>query len=131
MLLLASSGILAAGLLNTASPNLKILYEMILLFSADCLGLVCILLVLFGGLTGPLGRGTGRRRFRLRAKQSRRMLATVQVYRSRKMMLAAAFVVSLVMALCYVTSYWLVAQGLADSGTVLAATSGDRAHRRD
>src|SRR5215203_4233425 len=34
MLLLASAGILAAGLLNTTSPNLKILYETILIFSA-------------------------------------------------------------------------------------------------
>ena len=34
-----------------------------------------------------------------------RMLGTVQVYRRQKLMLAAAFAVSLVMALCYVTSY--------------------------
>ena len=46
MLLLASAGILAAGLLNTASPNLKILYEMILLIVGGLFGRCCILLVL-------------------------------------------------------------------------------------
>jgi len=110
MLLLASSGILVAGLLNTASPNLKILYETILLFSA-ALWTVCILLVLFGGLTGPRVTGLAQA-IPIAGKTVARMLGTVQVYRSRKLMLAAAFAVSLVMALFYVTSYWLVSQGL-------------------
>jgi glycosyltransferase 2 family protein len=110
MLMLASAGILAAGLLNTASPNLKILYEMILLSSAG-LWCVCMLLVLFGGLTGP--RVTGRAgSIPVIGKTISRMLGTVQVYRCRKLMLGAAFAVSLAMALCYVTSYWLVSQGL-------------------
>jgi uncharacterized membrane protein YbhN (UPF0104 family) len=110
MLLLASAGIITAGLLNTASPNLKILYDMILVFSAG-LWLVCILLVIFGGLTGP--RVTGMTAaIPIAGKTIARMLATVQVYRCEKLMLAAAFAVSIVMALCYVTSYWLMSQGL-------------------
>src|SRR6185295_362240 len=110
MLLLASAGILVAGLLNTASPNLKILYEMILLSSAG-LWVVCILLVLFGGLTGPWVTGMAMA-IPIAGKTIARMLGTVQVYRRQKLMLGAAFVVSLVMALCFVTSYWLVSQGL-------------------
>src|SRR4051794_37577473 len=110
MLLLASVGILVAGLLNTASPNLKILYEMILFSSAAVWG-VCILLVLFGGLTGPLVTGWAES-IPIAGKTVARMLGTVQVYRCEKLMLGAAFAVSLVMALCYVTSSWLVAQGL-------------------
>jgi uncharacterized protein (TIRG00374 family) len=110
MLLLASAGILAAGLLNTSSPNLKILYEMILLSSAG-LWFVCILLMLFGGLTGPRVTGMAEA-IPIAGKAIARMLGTVQVYRCQKMMLGAAFVVSLAMALCYVTSYWLVSQGL-------------------
>lgn len=110
MLLLASAGILGAGLLNTESPNLKILYEMLLAFSAAIWG-VCILLVFFGGLTGPWARKMAES-IPVAGKTISRMLATVQVYRSRKKMLAASFVVSLAMALFYVTSYWLVAEAL-------------------
>ena len=110
MLLLASAGILLAGLLHTTSPNLKILYQMILLSSA-ALWCVCILLVLFGGLTGPRVRGVAAA-IPIAGKAISRMLGTVQVYRCRKLMLAAAFAVSTVMALCFVSSYWLVSQGL-------------------
>jgi uncharacterized protein (TIRG00374 family) len=110
MLLLASAGILVAGLLHTSSPKLKILYEMILITSAG-LWIVCILLVLIGGLTGP--RITGRvETIPVVGKPIARMLGSVQVYRCRKRMLLASFVVSMAMALCYVTSYWLVSEGL-------------------
>jgi uncharacterized membrane protein YbhN (UPF0104 family) len=110
MLLLASIGILAAGLLNTDSANLKILYEMLLLMSAALWG-GSLLLLFFGGLTGPwiIGKaGT----LPVAGKTIARMLGTVQVYRSRKLTLAFAFAVSIVMALFYVTSYWLVAKAL-------------------
>ncbi len=110
MLLLASAGILLAGLLHTDSPSLKILYKTILIVSA-VIWLVCILLVLFAGLTGP-------RVTRLveavpvGGKAIARMLGTIQVYRRRKGMLVAALAASLAMAVCFVTSYWLVAEGL-------------------
>ena len=67
MLLLASAGILGAGLLNTDSAESQILYEMLLLFSAIVWG-VSILLLLVGSLTGPWVRES-RSRFRSRAKQ--------------------------------------------------------------
>src|SRR5262249_9378924 len=110
MLLLACIGILGAGLLNTDSANLKILYEMLLLMSAGLWG-GSLLLLFFGGLTGPwvIGRVET---LPVAGKTIARMLATVQVYRSCKVTLFAAFVVSLVMAWCYVTSYWLVAKAL-------------------
>jgi uncharacterized membrane protein YbhN (UPF0104 family) len=110
MLLLASIGILAAGLLNTDSANLKILYEMLLVMSAGVWG-GFLLLIFLGGFTGPwiIGRVET---IPIAGKTIARMLGTVQVYRSRKLTLVAAFAVSLVMALCYVTSYWLVAEAL-------------------
>lgn len=110
MLLLASIGILAAGLLSTSSPKLKTLCEIILLFTALLWG-GCILLLLFGALTGPWVRSKVEM-LPLAGKTVSRLLAVVQVYRTRKGMLTAAFAVSFVMALCYVTSYYLVARGL-------------------
>jgi uncharacterized membrane protein YbhN (UPF0104 family) len=110
MLLLASIGILAAGLLKSDSANLKILYEMLLLMSAALWG-GSLLLLFFGGLTGPWIVAKAET-IPVAGKTIARMLGTVQVYRSRKLTLACAFAVSLVMALCYVTSYWLVAEAL-------------------
>ncbi len=110
MLLLASTGILLSGLLHTSSHSLKILYEMILVMSA-VLWLVCILLVLFGSLTGP--RVTRLvEMIPIGGKAIARMLATVQVYRLRKRMLVAAMIASIAMASCFVASYWLVSVGL-------------------
>src|SRR4051812_25054942 len=47
MMLLASIGILATGLLDTSSPTVKAFYEIILTFSA-CLWGGCMLLLIFG-----------------------------------------------------------------------------------
>ncbi len=110
MLFLASAGILLAGLLHTTSPSLKILYKTILVVSA-VIWLVCILLILFGRLTGP-GVTQFVEKIPVGGKAIARMLATVQVYRRRKRMLVAAMAASLTMALCFVGSYWLVAEGL-------------------
>jgi uncharacterized membrane protein YbhN (UPF0104 family) len=51
-------------------------------------------------------------KLRLTGKTIARLLGTVQVYRCEKPMLAAAFGVSLVMALCFITSFFLVARTL-------------------
>ena len=110
MLLLASGGILLAGLLHTDSRSLQILYRTILIVSVVT-WLVCIVLVLFGSLTGP--RVTQRvANVPVAGKAIARMMATVQVFRTRKRMLVAALVASLAMAVCFVGSYWLVAEGL-------------------
>jgi glycosyltransferase 2 family protein len=110
MMLLASIGILATGLLATSSPTFKALYEIILLFSA-CLWGGCVLLLLVGALTGPWVRKQAES-IPVAGKTISRLLGTVQVYRSRKWALLASFLVSMVMALCYVTSYYMVARGL-------------------
>ena len=67
--------------------------------------------MLFGKLTGPRVAGMVAA-IPVVGKIVSRMLGSVQVYRRQKLMLGAAFVVSLMMALCYVTSFWLVAHGL-------------------
>jgi uncharacterized protein (TIRG00374 family) len=110
MMLLASIGILATGVLDTSSPTIKAFYEIILLFST-CLWGGCLLLLIFGWLTGPWVRNR-MESIPVAGKTIGRLLGTVQVYRNRKWTLLAAFVVSLMMALCYVTSYFLVARGL-------------------
>jgi glycosyltransferase 2 family protein len=110
MLLLASVGILAVGLLKTATPNLKIFYEMILLSSA-VLTSACILFLAIPALTGPVVIGWTHR-IPVAGRAIARMLATVPVYRTQKWKLVGAFVLSIVMALFYVSSYYLVARGL-------------------
>jgi uncharacterized protein (TIRG00374 family) len=45
-----------------------------------------------------------------------RLLNTVQIYRGRKGMLAAAFVVSALMALSSITTFYLISRGLGISG---------------
>ena len=84
----------------------------------------------FGGLTGPRVTGMAEA-IPIAGKAIARMLGTVQVYRLPKTDVGRiAFVVSLAMALCYVTSYWLVSQGLPIRCAVLAAAFGDRSDCR-
>jgi glycosyltransferase 2 family protein len=110
MLLLASIGILSSGLLNVDSPKLQILCRGILLFAA--VGWTGFLLLLsVSALTGPWVRQQALR-LRFTGKIVVRLLETVQVYRGQKPSLVAAFGVSIIMALCYVTSFYLVARGL-------------------
>src|SRR5205823_2676140 len=68
-----------------------------------------------GGLTGARVKQRVQR-LRITGKTIARLLDTVQVYRGRKWILAQAFGISLVMALCYVASYYFVARGLAIDG---------------
>jgi uncharacterized protein (TIRG00374 family) len=110
MLLLASIGILATGLLHTSSHGLQVVCHTILFVSvAAWIG--SFLFVAVPTLTGPFVRGWVEK-IPFAGRPVARMLDTVQVYRSKKMMLAAAFAISIVMSLFYVTSYYLVAEGL-------------------
>jgi hypothetical protein len=110
MLLLASFGIVVVGLLSTATPNLKIFYEMILLMSA-VLTAGCLAFLFIPVMTGPWVISLAEK-VPVAGKAIARMLATVPVYRTQKWKLFVAFVMSIVMALLYVTSYYLVARGL-------------------
>jgi uncharacterized protein (TIRG00374 family) len=110
MLGLASIGILTTGLLHAGSPSLHMLCKTILV--AATIGWIGFALVLsVSALSGPWVR---RRvsRYPLVGKTFVRALETVQIYRNRKRMLLAAFSVSVMMALCFVTSFYMVARGL-------------------
>ncbi len=110
MLLLASVGILTTGLLDVASPALKLLCRAILVVSlVSWTG--CILLLLVRGLSGAWIGGRAES-IPVAGKTIARLLGTVKIYRGQKPMLAAAFGVSLTMTLCYITSFYLLARGL-------------------
>lgn len=110
MLGLASTGILTTGLLDAPSPSLHILCRTILVAAAvGWAGFALVLCVSW--LTGPWVRGRVSR-YPIVGKTFVRALETVQVYRNKKRMLLAAFGVSAVMALCFVTSFYMVARGL-------------------
>ena len=51
-------------------------------------------------------------KLRLTGETIARLLGTVRVYRGQKRMLVAVFGVSIVMALCYITSFYFVARAL-------------------
>lgn len=110
MLLLASVGIFAVGLLDTATPNLKIFYEMILLMSF-VLTSALLMFLFVPAMTGPWVIGLAER-LPVAGRAIARMLSTVPVYRKQKLKLLLSFIMSIVMALLYVTSYYLVARGL-------------------
>jgi hypothetical protein len=110
MLILASVGILSTGLLGADSQTIRVMCRSILLMSAVAwTGFIMLLFV--KSLTGEWVR---RQVLRLRftGHALNRLLDTVQVYREEKRMLAAAFCVSVVMALCYITSFYMVARAL-------------------
>ena len=110
MLVLASVGILSTGLLTAGSPALTLLCRAILLMTA-------VSWIGFGLLLLPRSRFGAWVIERAEAapvvgKTIARLLETVDVYRSQKPTLLAAFSVSLGMALCFITSFYLVARGL-------------------
>lgn len=110
MLALASCGILATGLLNAAAPSLRLLCQTIL-SAALVTWLGFALLMLVGGLSGAWIRGRAEA-VPIVGKTIARLLGTVQVYRGRTRMLLGAFAASVAMALCFITTFYLVARGL-------------------
>lgn len=110
MLLVASVGILATGLLDSASTDLAALCRTIML--ATVVAWTGFALVLaFPALTGDwLQRTVAKLRFT--GKTILRLLGTIDVYREKKPALLTAFGVSLAMALCFVTSFYMVARAL-------------------
>ncbi len=111
MLALASCGILATGLLQAASPPLHVLCQAIL--TATAIGWVGFGLLMFvDGLSGSWISGRAAA-VPVVGRTIARLLGTMQVYRGRKRMLLAAFTVSTLMALCFITTFYLVARGLS------------------
>jgi glycosyltransferase 2 family protein len=110
MLTLASSGILATGLMHAASPALHLLCQSILLFTV--VGWIGFGLLMFvDGMSGGW-MAAQLAAVPIAGKTLARLLGTVQVYRTRKRMLLGAFVASTLMALCFITTFYLVARGL-------------------
>jgi uncharacterized protein (TIRG00374 family) len=110
MMMLASIGILATGLFSAASTDLNVLCRTILLVTI-LFWIGFALIASFRGLTGEwLRRRVAK--LRLSGKTILRLLDTIDVYREQKPTLLAAFCVSLAMALCFVTSFYMVARAL-------------------
>ncbi|HEX4415431.1 MAG TPA: lysylphosphatidylglycerol synthase transmembrane domain-containing protein [Lacipirellulaceae bacterium] len=110
MLSVSSCGILATNVLNTELAWLHTLSQSILIVTG--VGwFMFALLMLVGGLTGQWMTGQAAT-IPMVGSLCARALTTVQVYRSRKRMLAAAFLVSTLMALSSVTTFYLIARGL-------------------
>jgi uncharacterized protein (TIRG00374 family) len=111
MLLLASGGILGSGLTDAASVPLRVLCDAILLTTALCwtgAGLLLAVPALSGARLRQLAENIP-----LAGRTIARLLGMVHVYRTQKRTLLAAFALSAVMALFFVTSFYLVARGLS------------------
>jgi hypothetical protein len=114
MLSVASCGILATDLLSSGSPFLRALAQSIL--SATAIGWVAFsLLMLVGALSGKWMTEQAAR-IRFVGTMFARLLNTVHIYRGKKGMLAAAFAVSVLMALSSVTTFYLISRGLGIPG---------------
>jgi uncharacterized protein (TIRG00374 family) len=110
MLLLASAGILATDVTRTESIPLRVLCDAILLSTVVC-WIGAGLLLAVPAFSGKRLRRLAER-IPLAGRTIARLLGTVHVYRTQKKMLLAAFALSAVMALFFVTSFYLVARGL-------------------
>jgi glycosyltransferase 2 family protein len=110
MLMWASIGILATGLVTVSSTPVRVLSRTILITALVCWS-VAALLLLVPMLSGTTITGWCEK-LPLVGKTAARLLGTVRVYRTQRRMLLAAFGISAVMALFFVTSFYMVARGL-------------------
>ncbi|MCI0334896.1 MAG: flippase-like domain-containing protein [Planctomycetes bacterium] len=110
MLALASGGILATGLASATSVPVRVLCQTILASTAVCWTGAALLLFI------PTLSGVRVRKWvesiPLLGGTAARLLGAVHAYRAQRHMLLAAFSISVVMALFFVTSFYLVARGL-------------------
>lgn len=109
-LAMASCGILATGLLYIGSPAIHVLCRFILI--ATITGWVGFsITMIISGFSG--GRIADRAaNIPVVGKTTSRLLGTIHAYRQHIPMLLAAFCVSALVALCFVTTFYLVARGL-------------------
>jgi uncharacterized protein (TIRG00374 family) len=110
MLVIASTGILASGLLYRAPPTLAALCNTILAVAAMAIvGAVLVLTVRF--LTGAHVTNWAHR-IPIAGATLARLLGAARAYRDEKRILLAAAIVSILSNCAYVTSLFLVASGL-------------------
>jgi len=110
MLGLASGGILVTGLAGAESTSVRVLSRTILVSTTVCWTVV-VLLLFVPALSGNRMQHWARS-IPLAGTTLSRLLGTVRVYRTQKRTLVAAFAISIVMALFFVTSFYMVARGL-------------------
>jgi uncharacterized protein (TIRG00374 family) len=110
ILVLASGGILATGLIQRAEPTLALLCNIMLV--ATVVGLVMIALLLFiPALSGQWASDLAHR-IPLVGSTVARLIGTVRAYRDQKPMLLAAAGISAVGNILLITAVFLVASGL-------------------
>ncbi|HEX3599108.1 MAG TPA: lysylphosphatidylglycerol synthase transmembrane domain-containing protein, partial [Lacipirellulaceae bacterium] len=114
MLSIASCGILVTGLTHVASPPLRALAQFILLVTL--LGWVAFALLMFVGALSGNWITEKAARVPVIGKTAARLLGTVHIYRTRKSMLLVAFIMSAMMALCSITTFYLISRGLGIQG---------------
>ncbi len=110
MLVLASIGILAVGLIHSELPALAILCRTILLVTS--IGIVVAgTLLLIPSLSGPrMSQWTGT--LPLVGTTIAQLLGAVQKYRNQKRLVLLAGALCVVVDLLYITSFYLIARGL-------------------
>jgi glycosyltransferase 2 family protein len=117
MLVLASVGIMATGLVNAEQDALRTLCRAILLATAG--GLTGVAVVLFvPALTGP-SITTRIHSIPLLGAAISRLIQAVRAYRDQKNLLAQACALSFVVDMLYIVSFYLVAQGLPSRAPTL------------
>jgi uncharacterized protein (TIRG00374 family) len=110
MLALASGGILVTGLAIGAPGPVRILSRTILISTAICWASAALFMFV-PALSGARLTGWAAS-VPLVGSTAARLLGTVRVYRTQRHTLIFAFSISIVMALFYVTSFYMVARGL-------------------
>jgi uncharacterized protein (TIRG00374 family) len=110
MLALASAGILATGLLTGSSVPVRVLCRAILVSAAVTWTGVAVLLFI-PALSGDRVRAWAES-LPIVGSIAGRLLGAVHAYRNQQRTLVVALLISIVMALCFVTSYYAVARGL-------------------
>lgn len=110
MLVIASIGILLSELMDSPSPALRVLCRAILTATIVSWTVFALLLVV-PGLTGPrVARWA--EAVPIAGRTIARLIGAVQTYRGQKQTLLAAFGLSGLLALVFVSSYYFVARGL-------------------
>jgi uncharacterized protein (TIRG00374 family) len=110
MLMWASAGILVTGLAAADTVPVRVLSRTILVTAAVC-WTVAAMLLFVPELSGER-ISLWFAKLPIVGKTAARLLGTVRVYRTQQRTLLSAFGISAVMALFFVTSYYLVARGL-------------------
>lgn len=109
-LAMASCGILATSLLHIGSPAVHLLCKSILIMTVvGWIGFLATMII-SGFSSGRIAERA--KNIPVIGKTAARLLNTIHAYRQHIPMLLAAFCVSAVVALCFITTFYLIARGL-------------------